>query len=118
MCDLYGRKMGTKEYKGKLQDGYYKGFLIIRCEECGQVKAFCARKEIVFFRCDKCGHQTFLHDLKPLYMNCECGEKFRYKTNITDRILTRKCLSCDAPIDMELNKSGTAYVTIGSNWRR
>lgn len=99
-------------------DGAYKGFLMIKCDECGAVKGFCARKETYVFRCDKCGSKTPLVDLKPMYMNCECGEKFRYKTNLTDAKFTRECLSCGQPVEMELNKRGTTYVTVGDHGRR
>lgn len=34
-------------------------------------------------------------------------------TNISDPQFTMNCLSCGAPVDLELNSRGTAYVTIG-----
>lgn len=100
------------------EEGPYKGFLMIQCEECGEVKGFCARKETYVFRCDKCGHRTPLTDLKPMYMNCKCGDSFRYKTNITDDSFKRNCLSCGASVDMVLNQKGTAYITPGQYGRR
>ena len=76
--------------------GPYKGFLLIVCEECGAVKAFCAKRETYSFRCDECGYETPLENLRPMYMHC-----------------THTCLRCKAPVDMELNRRGTAYVTVG-----
>lgn len=102
----------TKEGFGR-DDGPYKGFLLIRCEECGAVEAYCAKKETYAFRCRKCKAQTPLEKLRPAYMRCKCGEEFRYKTNITDKQLVHTCISCGAPVDMELNRRGTAYVTVG-----
>ena len=93
--------------------GPYKGFLLVVCEECGEVKAFCAKRETYGFRCDHCGHETPLENLRPMYMHCKCGKSFRYKTNATAQTITHNCLDCKAPVDMELNKRGTAYVTIG-----
>lgn len=93
--------------------GPYKGFLLVVCEECGEIKAFCAKRETYSFRCDKCGHETALENLRPMYMHCKCGKSFRYKTNATEETITHTCLDCKAPVDMELNKKGTAYVTIG-----
>ena len=61
--------------------GPYKGFLLIVCEECGAVKAFCAKRETYSFRCDECGYETPLENLRPMYMHCKCGESFRYRTN-------------------------------------
>lgn len=52
--------------------GPYKGFLLVVCEECGEIKAFCAKRETYSFRCDKCGHETALENLRPMY-NCLRG---------------------------------------------
>lgn len=93
--------------------GPYKGFLLIVCEECGAVKAFCAKRETYSFRCDECGYETPLENLRPMYMHCKCGESFRYRTNAKSETITHTCLRCKAPVDMELNRRGTAYVTVG-----
>lgn len=53
--------------------GPYKGFLLIVCEECGAVKAFCAKRETYSFRCDECGYETPLENLRPMYMHCKCA---------------------------------------------
>lgn len=73
--------------------GPYKGFLLIVCEECG--------------------YETPLENLRPMYMHCKCGESFRYRTNAKSETITHTCLRCKAPVDMELNRRGTAYVTVG-----
>ena len=93
-------------------EGPYKGFLMVKCEECGAVKAFCAKRETYGFKCDKCGAQTPLEKLRPMFMRCKCGKEFRYKTNLTEKYVTHTCISCHAPVDMELNRRETAYVTI------
>lgn len=96
--------------------GPYRGFLLIRCEECGEVKAYCAKRETYAFRC-KCGHETPLEKLRPMFVKCKCGKEFRYRTNLTDEHYTHTCLDCGSPVDLELNRRGTAYVTIGENER-
>lgn len=92
--------------------GPYKGFLLIQCEECGEVKAFCAKKEVYGFKCS-CGCETALEKLRPVFMHCKCGKTFRYKTNMTQDTYSHTCISCEAPVDLELNKKRTAYVTVG-----
>ena len=96
--------------------GPYRGFLLIRCEECGEVKGYCAKRETYSFRC-KCGHETPLEKLRPMFVKCKCGKEFRYKTNLTDQRYTHTCLDCGSPVDLEVNRRGTAYVTIGENER-
>lgn len=106
-------KLERTKAASNADEGPYKGFLLIRCEECGAVEAYCAKKETYAFRCRRCRADTPLENLRPVYMRCKCGEEFRYKTNITDEQLTHICISCGAPVDMELNRRGTAYVTVG-----
>ena len=99
-----------RDYKD--DEGPYKGFLMVACEGCGEVKAFCAKRETYGFKCDKCGELTPLEKLRPMFMRCKCGKEFRYKTNLTDKYVTHTCISCHAPVDMTLNQRETAYVTI------
>ena len=94
-------------------EGPYKGFLMVKCEGCGAVKGFRAKYETYGFRCDKCGEVTPLEGLRPMHLQCKCGRKFHYKTNLTERTITRECLACHAPVDLMLNARGTAYVTVG-----
>lgn len=90
----------------------YKGFLLVKCEKCGKLRGFCAKAPAMSSRCE-CGHRTELHDLKPAFLKCKCGSQFKYKTNITDEVFDFPCLQCGNPVDLQLNKRGDAYVTIG-----
>ncbi len=92
--------------------GPYKGFLLIKCESCGEVRAYCAKYETYTFKC-KCGHETALDGLLPAHMHCECGKYYKYLTNLTGKIVSNNCLTCGSPVDMELNGKANAYVTIG-----
>lgn len=96
----------------------YRGFLYIRCDKCGEVKGFCTKSPILQSRCDQCGHNTDLRDLLPMFVKCECGAEFKYKTNMIANAFTYNCLRCGSPIDMELNGKGTAFVTMASQERR
>lgn len=89
----------------------YKGFLLIKCEKCGKLKGFCAKTPTSEHRCE-CGHKTKLHDLKPAFLNCKCGGRYKYKTNITDEQFEYNCLNCGSPVDMELNSRRNTYVTV------
>lgn len=89
----------------------YKGFLYIKCDACGSTKGFCAKTQIKEARCD-CGHATPLKDLKPLYVNCKCGESFKYRTNLTDDTATINCIKCGSPVDLEYHYKNGEYATI------
>ena len=93
-------------------EGPYKGFLIIKCEHCGAIKAFCAKKDLYGYRCDDCKQVTPLENLRPMYLKCKCGKEFRYKTNLAEEAFSHKCIECGAPVDLVLNKRKTAYVTV------
>lgn len=98
--------------------GPYKGFMIIECENCGAVKGFCAKQPTYSYKCNDCGEETPLEELRPMYMRCKCGKDYRYLTNLKTNMFTKDCISCGAPVDMELNGRKTAYVTIGERSRK
>lgn len=89
----------------------YKGFLYIKCEACGTTKGFCVKSPIKENRCS-CGHVTELRNLKPLYVNCKCGDSFKYRTNLTDRVASIDCINCGSPVDLEYHEKNDVYVTI------
>lgn len=91
----------------------YQGFLYIECESCGSVRGFYAKAPQQYYFCS-CGHSTHLKNLKTMYPKCrKCGATFKYLTNISDPVLAYHCLDSGAPIDMQLNKAGSTYVTFG-----
>lgn len=96
----------------KKADEGYKGFLLIQCKACGKVRGFHAKTPISKYVC-ACGGRTPLKDLLPAFLRCKCGSTFKYMTNIDDSEFQYNCLDCDAPIDLVLNHSGTAFVTVG-----
>lgn len=89
----------------------YKGFLLMKCEKCGKIKGYCAKIPVTEHRCD-CGYHTKITSVKRVFLNCECGESYRYKTNITDEIFDYPCISCGNIVDMKYNKRHDAYFTI------
>ena len=95
----------------------YRGFLMIECQECGEVHAFCAKQEQTEYRC-KCGGVTRLENLIPMYLKCGCGKEYKYLTNLSREEYTHECLNCKALVRMTMNKRGTAYVTPGGGERK
>lgn len=90
----------------------YKGFLLIRCRECGKLHGFCAKEPIAQYQCRNCGGFTPLHDLTSLLVQCKCGQRFKYRTNLQEDVLTYSCLSCGAPVDLVYNKKAGRYQTV------
>ena len=90
----------------------YKGFLLIRCAQCGDLRGFCVKKPISSYRCAACGGETPLHDLTSAHIRCKCGKSFKYRTNIEEDSITYSCLSCGAPVDLAYNKKARAYQTV------
>ena len=89
----------------------YKGFMLIRCDECGELKGFCAKEPIDSYYCKNCEHKTPLNDLMVLYQDCDCGKHFKYLTNEKAESITHSCISCGMETEMVLNNRRTAYVT-------
>lgn len=87
--------------------------MLIKCEHCGKVRGFCSKTPITSSKCD-CGGRTELHGLKRAFLKCsKFGNQFKYQTNITDEVFDYSCLNCGSPVDLQLNKRGDTYVTIG-----
>lgn len=96
----------------------YKGFLIIKCDHCGNVHAFCAKLPMSVYRCKECGQRTPLTDMHHLRLICECGARFSYTTNITEKQTDITCFKCGAPVVVEWNEKLQKYTTIGAMRRR
>ena len=93
-----------------------KGFMLIKCESCGEIRSFFSRKRITYNRC-QCGCYTDLYNLKPAYQKCQCGKEFKYMTNLTDDTISGRCVECGRTVTMQINSRGTAYVTRGGGRR-
>lgn len=116
---MFGRRESWNAPQQLAQTGGYtegyKGFLLIRCPECGEVRGFCTKAAVTESICRNCGTRIPLECLIPAHVNCgKCGSHFKYRTNIdTDGPVHIACLECEAPVDLQLNGKGTALVTIG-----
>ena len=67
-----------------------KGFVYIKCIHCGAISGRCLKNQADHFTCPECGKETELDDLRELSVNCECGKRFFYQTNIR-QLLLFKC---------------------------
>lgn len=96
------------------ETGYkYKGFLLIKCQHCGKVSAYCVKSEYAYHECRECGEKTYFDQpLKPAWMNCECGKNSRYLTNMEDYYIEHTCIDCGQPVTMEWNEKKKLYQTI------
>ena len=90
----------------------YSGFLYIKCPECGEARAFCSKHELTFYKCPDCGTKTPLDDMKPLYINCECGGRSRYLTNEDEFAFDVNCIECGSPVAVKYNRRKKIYETI------
>lgn len=97
-------------------EGPFSGFLLIKCEECGAVNAYCTKIRRYAHRCKACGEYTPLEALKPVYMECRCGRKYRYLTNIGTRTFVHTCMGCGRKVTLMLGRKKTAYVTAWKSW--
>ena len=89
----------------------YKGFLLIKCQSCGEMRSFCAKTPIHTYICN-CGEETSLGELQEAYAKCKCGKKWRYLTNATDNIIESQCIECGMPLDMTYNYHKKQYVPL------
>lgn len=69
--------------------GPYKGFLMVQCEECGAIKAFCAKHETYGYKCGECGHETPLEKLRPLFIDDVAYWERKYPGYTLNRVETR-----------------------------
>ncbi|WP_312428342.1 hypothetical protein [Lacrimispora sp.] len=91
----------------------YKGFVYIKCPVCGKEKGLCMKKESDHFHCDSCGKRSeFEKPLVPLFLNCECGKRFKYLTNMTESLFDINCLGCGAPVAVKWNGDKQIYESI------
>lgn len=48
---MFGARDTWKSADPDADQGPYRGFLIVQCEECGAIKAFCAKHETYGYKC-------------------------------------------------------------------
>lgn len=98
----------------------YKGFLVIQCPECGKIRAFMTKNEIIWYRCKRCREVFPLEAMRRVYVNgCPCcGTRLRYLTNAVGESFDIKCINCKAPVDLLWNEKHKAFVSITEQERR
>lgn len=81
----------------------YGGFLYVQCEKCGHTHAFSSKNRLTYYKCTECGMKTILVDLVPLYLNCECGRRSNYMTNMDEYAFDVDCVVCGNPVAVKYN---------------
>ena len=97
----------------QMQGDEWTGHLFLRCDHCKNEVGFYTKYVLSYNRCKECGGKTYLKEApRRAFVTCECGRKFRYKTNIDEKQLTVNCHVCGTPVELEKDRSGNAYKTI------
>lgn len=95
------------------QGDRHSGFLYIKCEHCGNERAYCQKAPSGYSICTKCGSRTYFTDpLKQILVSCECGQRSRYLTNMTADMFDINCVNCKAPVAVKYNHKRGRYETI------
>lgn len=90
-----------------------KGFLYMKCPECGAVKGFTSNKELKGYHCFECGADTlFQEQLKKIRLKCECGNYSEYLTNMDESMFDITCINCGNPVAVQWNDKKQIYETI------
>lgn len=91
----------------------YKGFVYLKCPECGEIKGTCYKNEKTTGLCHSCGNSIpFTQPLVPLYVRCQCGKQYKYMTNMTEDIFDINCIECGNPVAVQYNDRKNLYETI------
>jgi len=91
----------------------YRGFLYVKCPDCGNTYGYCSNEATTHFYCRKCGRKhVFTEPLKPLYLNCECGKYSKYMTNMEAEMFDVECIQCHTPVAVKYNRKKGCYETI------
>ena len=90
----------------------YKGMLHIRCQSCGHDQQYYQKNLTDEHICNVCRCRTELANLRKMYINCECGNRLWYNTNIPDKIFDACCHNCSQPVAVEFDRKRNNFMTI------
>ena len=109
----YG-KDGAKEKKTAGEKRAVKGFVSIKCPECGKVHNTCLHEDRTIFNCKACGQPVPMEDLRSIKMDCpRCRFKARYLTNRQEKLIQMECLNCSQPVNFRKGFRRGNYVVEG-----
>ena len=95
-----------------------KGFIHLRCPHCGSITETALRHEHDSLQCRHCGNQIEAMPLMRLYINCECGSRFKYRTNRTEQMFDITCLHCGYPVTVQYSGRFGIYAPVGQTHNR
>lgn len=92
-----------------------KGFVSIKCPQCGKVHTTCLHEARTIFNCKDCGQPVALEGLKSIKMECpRCRFKARYLTNREEKLIKMECLNCSHPVNFRKGfRRGNYVVDVG-----
>lgn len=100
-----------KVVEGAGHEEGYKGFLLLECPGCGEVRAFNPKQPVKELVCRKCGQATELEHLAVLEMACHsCGKTWGYRTNIEEPEIVHACIACGGEMTSRWDKEKHRYV--------
>ena len=109
---------GMAEQKDNGDKMPYKGFVHMRCDICGKTNTFCSKIPLGHYKCRNCGAVTMLGEATTAVLDCKCGKKSKYLTNIQDYRIEVNCICCGQPNDLLYNAKRGRYEPPDYGWRR
>jgi ribosomal protein S27E len=91
----------------------YRGFMHMKCPNCGEISTFCTKEEVDKFHCFRCGTDVALEgNVHLAFLHCECGNRSKYITNRSDESFDIECIRCGNPVAVTWNRKKHVYGTI------
>lgn len=88
----------------------WSGFIHILCPWCGTESTFCLRDHKTELVCRACDRPMDLPRGTKVYINCECGFDFRYRTNRVDDMFEIPCVKCGTPNPVVYHHAKRSYL--------
>lgn len=109
-ADQAQRREAASMVLDRLAEGPYRGWLMVECPACGEIDGYSAKRPTYSIHCRTCGETVPLERLRPLHINCRCGARWTYLTNVRAPEWRVKCIRCQGVNVARMGRRGTAYI--------